>query len=72
MSVNVTPITGLVAGKVDRKVVARYPNRGEGTGRSDYTTKREEGLHAFPFVFSTFDFATGVSGIAGTPFANAA
>src|ERR1700719_4887588 len=61
MSVNVPPITGLMAGKVDRKVVARYPNCCEGTGRRDNLTKGEEGLHAVPFGFSTVGLATGVS-----------
>jgi hypothetical protein len=65
MGINVTPIAKLVTAEIDGKVVARYPNCSEGTGRSDYTTKGEEGL-------STFDFATGVSGTAGTPLASAA
>jgi hypothetical protein len=60
------------AGEVDGMVVARYPYRSEGTGRCDYATKGEEGLHAFSFVFSTAALATGVSGTAGTPFASAA
>src|SRR5260370_20193613 len=46
MSVNVTPIAGLMAGKVGRKVVTRYPNCCQGTGRRDQLTKREERLHA--------------------------
>jgi hypothetical protein len=37
MSVNVTPIAGLVATNVDRHVVDRYPNSGQGTGRRDDT-----------------------------------
>jgi hypothetical protein len=50
MSVNVTPITGLMTSKVGREVVARYPYCCEGTGRRDHTTKGEEGLHAFDFA----------------------
>jgi hypothetical protein len=71
MSVNVTPIAGLMTGKADREVVARHPNCCEGTGRRDHTTRGEEGLHAVSFVFSTFGLATGMSGTAGTPFASA-
>jgi hypothetical protein len=72
MSVNVTPIAGLMAGKVGRKVVARYPYSSQGTGRRDHTTKCEGRFQAVPFVFSTVGLATGVSGTAGTPFARAA
>src|SRR5258708_19748859 len=72
MSVNVNPITGLVAGQININVVARYPNCCQGTGRRNHTTKSEEWLHAVPFGFSALDLATGVSGTAGTPFASAA
>src|ERR1700722_18140030 len=72
VSVNSTPITGLMARKVSKKVVARYPNRFEGTGRRDQATKGEEALHTVPFVFSRVGLATGVSGTAGTPFARVA
>jgi len=46
VSVNSTPITGLMARKVARKVVARYPNCCQGAGRRDHTAKGEEWLQA--------------------------
>lgn len=52
MSVNVSPIAGLMAGKVGRKVVARYLNCCKGTGRRDQLTKGEERLHALVFSAS--------------------
>ena len=72
MSVNVTPITGLMTGKINIKVVTRYPYCSKGTGRRDNSTKCEERLQAVPFVFSTTVWAPGPSRMAGTPFVSAA
>jgi hypothetical protein len=47
-----SPITGLMAAQVGRKVVARYPNCCQGTGRRDHLTECEEQLHALPFSAS--------------------